>query len=198
SEEGNLFSSLLLRPECSLKEATNLSFVMSLAVWDVISKITPSSLNIKCKWPNDILLNGKKIAGILLESSAQRNNGVNLIVLGVGINLTHCPEVTSYPTTSLKQENGFAVDAKEMLTSLIFFTDKWIKVWENFGFGAIRTAWLEKAYNLNGLINVNLQNNNITGIFKGLSANGGLILKPEGEPERIIYSGEIFPSHGVN
>lgn len=197
SDEGNLFASLLLRPKCNPKEASNLSFVAALGVWNTLHEILPEGSDLKCKWPNDILINGKKIGGILLESSISRNNNLDFLILGIGINLLHFPDVSGYQTTSLKHEIGIEVKLNSIQMALFNNIDKWINVWQDFGFGPIRSAWLEKAYNINQHIKVNLGEETFEGTFKGLSSDGGLIVETDDGLERVIFSGEVFPSLGA-
>ncbi|MEI7670065.1 MAG: biotin--[acetyl-CoA-carboxylase] ligase, partial [Pseudomonadota bacterium] len=94
SEEGNLFCSILLSPDTDIQSFSQLSFVASVAAIETIRSILPDEAeNINCKWPNDILMNGKKIGGILLESfetidsSKSENNKTRWVVVGIGINI---------------------------------------------------------------------------------------------------------------
>ncbi|MDD5586680.1 MAG: biotin--[acetyl-CoA-carboxylase] ligase [Alphaproteobacteria bacterium] len=103
SPKGNLYASVLLRPRCSPQETGLYSFVAALAVYDCVRAFLPQA-DIRLKWPNDVLANGKKISGVLLEAAPAENGKIEWLVIGVGINASHHPENGLYPATSLRKE----------------------------------------------------------------------------------------------
>ena len=189
----NLYFSLLLKPNKDIAFSSLLSFVgvaaMGLAIEELVEK--PATINYK--WPNDILINGKKIAGLLLESDYSQNK-TNFVIIGIGVNITASPDDTPYPASNLKNELECDINPKVLLkTFLNKFSDLY-KNWLDFGFKATRNLWLTKAFNLNKEIIVNLSNEQIKGKFKDLDDNGNLVLELENNKIRLISSGEVFDS----
>ncbi len=185
SPSGNLYFSLLLKPQKSIIISSQLSFVAAVATGLAIAEFSQNDAQINYKWPNDILVFGKKIAGILLQSDD------DFVVLGVGVNINSHPQKTNYPATNL-QDEGFVVQNKEDLLNKFLdnFADLYQK-WQNFGFEPIRNLWLKQAFNLNKEITANLANESLKGIFKDLDKNGNLILEHQ-KQTKIISSAEIF------
>ena len=91
SPGGNLYCSILLRPDCAAAKAAQLSFVAAVAVVEAVTDIAGPALEVRCKWPNDVLVGGRKISGILLESEAGAGDEVEWVVVGVGVNVAHHP-----------------------------------------------------------------------------------------------------------
>ena len=100
SPPGNLYCSLLLRPQCAPKDAGNLSFAAALAVAEALLPLLPEGIDLRFKWPNDVLLDGKKVAGILIESEVE-GGSLSFAVVGAGINVANSPPDTEFPATSL-------------------------------------------------------------------------------------------------
>lgn len=194
SPEGNLFCSLILRPQVSLSEAANLGFVAALAVMDAAARFLNGNAELRCKWPNDVLLQGRKLSGILLESKGSGEEGVEWLVLGIGINLRHYPAEADFPATSMKARLGEdAPDAAAMLEVLLDAFAFWYGLWEGQGFASIRQAWLEKAYDLGGRIRVRLGEREMTGRFCDLDAQGALVLEDQSGKRHRITAGDVFP-----
>lgn len=192
SPQGNLFASLLYALDCDLATASQLSFVTALAVRDVIADILRTNELVTCKWPNDILVGGKKISGILLETAPPSH-----VVIGIGINVIHHPEVALYPATNLTDESGLANEGGQDITTTIVFErlvhamSHWISIWQDHGFFHIRKAWRKNAHGLRQEITVRLPHEEITGRFIDLDESGALILEFEGE-RRHITAGDVF------
>jgi len=185
SPVGNLYFSLLLKPQKSIDISSQISFVAAVAMGLAIAEFAQNTAQINYKWPNDILIAGKKIAGILLQSDE------GFVVLGVGVNINSHPKNTSYPATNLQNE-GFVMKNKEDLLNKFLdnFADLYQK-WQDFGFEPIRNLWLKQAFNLNKEITANLANESLKGVFKDLDKNGNLILEYQ-KQTKIISSAEIF------
>ncbi|MGX6960608.1 MAG: biotin--[acetyl-CoA-carboxylase] ligase [Rickettsia endosymbiont of Pentastiridius leporinus] len=130
---------------------------------------------VKLKWPNDVLINGKKISGILLESVKVEED--YYLIIGIGINITHHPENIDQPTTSLSNENLPIMEPQALLETLIDNFEKYYQIWEKEGFASIRKKWLEHAYKLHGNISIKYQNEIIGGIFKDIDSTGKIILQ---------------------
>lgn len=184
SPVGNLYFSLVVKSPKSITQNGELSFVASLAMMEAISSFNLAS-DIKLKWPNDILINGYKASGILLESDGE------FVVIGIGVNLNSHPDNTTYPATDLKNEGFEALDKFKLLEKFLHNFEILYQKWCDFGFEPIRNLWIKNAFNLNKEINVNLPDKSLKGIFKDLDKNGNLVLNSDNK-NILISSGEIF------
>ena len=192
SPAGNLYCSLMIRPNCSSHEAAKLSFLIAVALYHAVRPLLPADVSVNLKWPNDVLVDGKKIAGILLESKSKSDGNLEWLVIGTGVNLKHFPEVTEgLPATSML-ENGADVDPADMLNR---YADQFLKYymeWQQNGFAPIRDEWLNYAKGIGGPVVARLPNAELSGIFKGLSTDGALILQQNDETIKEISAGEVF------
>ncbi|MBY8975339.1 biotin--[acetyl-CoA-carboxylase] ligase [Rhodobacteraceae bacterium NNCM2] len=193
---GNLAATLLDFPGGGIAEAGLRSFTASLAVADLLGQIAPSA-KVSLKWPNDVLLNGGKVAGILLESAS---DGARLdwLVTGIGINLAAAPDAASIaagtaPPTSVAGEGGRALPPEEALTLLAAALDHWDSRIRTEGFAPIRAAWLARAARLGERIEARLPARSVTGIFEDVDAAGALVLRTPTGPERIAAADVYFP-----
>lgn len=189
SSPGNLFATLLLHPEKPAAECAQLSFLAALAVSDMLAIFAPRAA-LALKWPNDVLAEGRKIAGILLESES-RAGGTTWLAVGIGINLTSFPEDTEFPAISLASLGGAPPAPKDALLDLAAAFAKWYEVWRTAGFAPIREAWLARASGLGSRIRAKLAREEITGVFQGIDDSGALLLGVNGGT-RAIAAGEVF------
>lgn len=183
--DGNLFMSFGLL--CALKDLGHLVFVVSLSLLDAIKKLAPD-LEVKLKWPNDVLVDGKKISGILLEKGEKE-----YIIVGIGVNIKvapSCSEDVIYQTTSL-QDVGISTDRLEFLKVFIESFDKNLEIWRNEGFAKIKSAWLDNAKGLDEEIVVTTEKEPKKGFFRGVDDNAVLLLETSTGIEKI-YAGDVF------
>jgi BirA family biotin operon repressor/biotin-[acetyl-CoA-carboxylase] ligase len=190
SPKGNLMSTLLLNPRAPLAECAQLSFVSAVADSDAVAHYTPEA-EVKVKWPNDVLANGRKISGILLES-ASTGAEPYFVAIGIGINLAHFPPDTEFPATSLAGLGVPAPSGIDALTQLAAHFAKWYDTWRGQGFAPVRDAWLARAANLGGRIRARLTNGETSGVFEGIDETGALLLRESPERLRTIAAGEVF------
>jgi len=198
SAKGNLFATLLFRPDKPAAECAQLSFVAALAVSDMLSRYAPGA-NIRLKWPNDVLADGRKIAGILLESESDAAGRLAWAVIGIGVNLASHPEKTEFPAISLAglglappipfDRRGGRVGAAECLDEMFA---KWYEAWQAGGFAPIREAWLARALGLGARIRVRLAREEIQGVFRDIDETGALVLGVAGGAPRKIAAGEVY------
>ena len=190
SPPGNLFASLVLRPAVPAAVAAQLSFLAALAVGAACLELAPGAA-IGFKWPNDVLLARRKVAGILLESEAKPDGRLAWLVLGVGINLVTYPVDAAFPATALSA-TGADVAPETMLTALAHHLLLWHERWQQGrGFAALREAWLAHAPGLGQALRVRLPQAELEGVFAGLDQDGALLLEtPAGA--RRIEAGEVF------
>jgi BirA family transcriptional regulator, biotin operon repressor / biotin---[acetyl-CoA-carboxylase] ligase len=194
SPPGNLYSSTLLRPQCSAATAAQLGFVAVLGVAAAIGEVAPA-ISPRCKWPNDLLASGKKVSGILLETEMVAGNRPDFVVIGVGINLVSSPRDTPYPATSLAEEGAARIAPPRMIAAFIRHFAGWLAVWREKGFGPVRDAWLSQAIGLGEPIQVRLERDTLDGRFLDLDDDGALMLGTPGGSRRIA-AGEVFPVLG--
>ena len=184
TDTGNLATTLLLRPDAPPAIVGQLSFVAALAAAEMASNFVPGAA-ITVKWPNDVLDDGKKLAGLLLEA------GPGWLAIGIGVNLASAPEGTEFPATSLAQSGIAAPSSEEALTVLAARFAHWYDAWMNEGFETIRAAWLARAGGLGAPIRARLPHETRHGVFEGIDASGALLLNEQGNV-RAIAAGEVF------
>jgi BirA family biotin operon repressor/biotin-[acetyl-CoA-carboxylase] ligase len=195
SPPGNLYLSLVLRPPGAVADGAQVGFAASLAVAEAASRVLPADAAVTCKWPNDVLVGGSKLAGLLLHSRAVAGSGtLDWLVLGIGVNLVSHPAATEYPATSLAAAGAPGVTPALFLPILAERLLAWYEAWRApAGFAALRAAWLARAHGLGGPIRVRLPSGEIEGRFAGLDAEGRLMLDgPAGRQH--IAAAEIFPA----
>jgi BirA family transcriptional regulator, biotin operon repressor / biotin---[acetyl-CoA-carboxylase] ligase len=190
SPKGNLMSTLLLDPQRPAAECAQLSFVSAIAAADTVARFAPDA-DVHVKWPNDVLAQGRKISGILLES-ASAGREPYFLAIGIGINLAHFPPDTEFPATALAALGVSPPPAREALTELAAHFAKWYDIWRAQGFSPIRDVWLSRAANLGRRIRARLTNEETSGVFEGIDESGALLLRESSDRLRIISAGEVF------
>lgn len=196
SEPGNLFVSLVMRPDVDMLAAAQLSFVAALAVADAVQPL-PGRGHVTLKWPNDVLIDGAKVSGILLEGSSA--GGVtDGVVIGIGINIASHPPDTPYPATHLSAHRGpDDDDVDSVLERLIGAFEAHYTVWLNNGFEPIRTAWLDRAHRLGEDLDIRTDKETLRGTFVDLDPSGALVLQPSDGTRHLITAGDVFfPEYG--
>lgn len=189
---GNLTFSLVLRPEKPVAEAAQLGFAAALALYDAFGSTIPPGHQAHCKWPNDVLLNGSKVAGILMETSgAAGETSAEWIVLGVGVNIVWSPDDTEFPATCLRAEGIEGVDAQVLLESFARHFLQWATRWLDDGFAPLRKNWLWRAYAKGETIRARVGSQDITGVFDDIDETGALRLSTTAGA-RTIAAGDVF------
>jgi len=191
SPTGNLAATLFLRPGKPAAECAQLSFAAALAVGDALTALA-MGIDVKLKWPNDVLANGRKIAGILLESASAGGEKPTWLAIGIGVNLQRFPEETEFPATSLAALGVKAPSTEDALTALAAAFAKWYDTWSGRGFSEIHDAWLARAAGLGTRIRARLQNEELSGVFEGIDIHGALILRTDVAHVRVIAAGDVF------
>lgn len=194
SDSGNLFTSLLLLTQKSPAEAAQLTFAASLAVADLLDRYVPPAL-VTIKWPNDVLLDGRKTSGILIESGPAPSGGLWLAI-GIGVNLSQTPGETERPATCIAEHLAHGVvsapSVDEAAKALAETFGVWLERWTTLGFQPILDAWIARTPGLHGPCTARLTNETLTGVADGVEADGSLRLKlPDGRL-RVISAGDVF------
>ncbi len=185
SEPGNLYASTLARKRRGDGPQQQLSFVAALALADAFDKyVKPGRITLK--WPNDVLLDDRKCAGILLEGHGDAT------VIGFGANLAHHPDFVDRPATSLQAAGIVPPSAAEFLEPLRSSFAALRDLWRDAGFEPIRRAWLARASGVGAPIEARLGTETLTGIFEGLAKDGALELRLSDGALRPIHAGEVF------
>jgi BirA family biotin operon repressor/biotin-[acetyl-CoA-carboxylase] ligase len=194
SPPGNLYLSLVLRPECPPGRAAELGFVAAVALGAALGGLIQPLIPLTYKWPNDVLLGGRKVAGILLEaeSGPAGAEALDWLILGLGVNVASFPPDTEFPATSLKSEGETEVTVEMLLENFSRYFLEWANTWLDEGFGAVRQAWLARAKGVGTEIGVRLPNATLRGTFRDLDADGALLLAQTGGAVRRITAGDVF------
>lgn len=196
SPAGGLYCSFLLRPPCELRQAPEVGFVTAVAVADAVIALLGTDERVGCKWPNDILVGGRKVAGILVESAALANNTLDWVVAGIGINLGKRPaaDMVMYPATCLADEGATAVSPEMALAVLAAAMATWLERWQTVGFAPVRQAWLRRAHRQGERLVVRGGAADLEGEFIDLDANGALVLQTQ-QGRRVVTAGDCFPEN---
>ena len=170
---GNFAASLLMHSSNDMQALAQRSFVAALALFDTLEGFGAGDITLK--WPNDVLVRGQKIAGIL------RANASGAIIIGIGVNLAKAPDIAklepnALPPIALSKVIGSHVDPADFLTALAINFDRYEYLMRDFGFAPIRKAWLQKAAKLGQIIHARLPNRVETGTFETIDQAGALVL----------------------
>ncbi|MBC8020447.1 MAG: biotin--[acetyl-CoA-carboxylase] ligase [Methyloceanibacter sp.] len=194
SRPGNLFASLLIGINCPGRIAGQLALVAGIVAYDTIAKLIAyeGRSELLLKWPNDILLSGEKLAGMLLENVGSPVENRSMVIIGTGINLASHPEDLPQPAVSLGAY-GMTVTPAEALEVLAATTHAWLARWaEGSCFPTIRRAWLDRAGPAGRPLRAKIDGEETDGVYGGLDADGALrLLTPDGAEHRIA-AGDVF------
>ena len=187
SPMGNLYMSVLLRPGCESVDAGQLAFVAALAVARAVEDVLDPQYQLTLKWPNDVLIDGRKCSGLLLESDI-RDGELAWVALGMGINILSCPD----GAVALQDVSGKGqIPIHPFRDTVLHHLADVYDLWTEMGFAPIRQEWLSKAHGLDKEIKVTIPGRENTGIFKTIDETGALILMTD-KGETKIYAGDVF------
>jgi BirA family biotin operon repressor/biotin-[acetyl-CoA-carboxylase] ligase len=157
-----------------------------MAIGDVAQALLPPGARVQHKWPNDLLINGSKAGGILLEAQP------GFVVLGIGVNIASHPADTPYPAIDLVTAGAVPITPQVLLERLLTAFAPLYQSWERAGFAALLPAWRRRAAGLGEAIEVRLERETLTGIFRDLEADGTLRLGLSDGTERRIAAGDVY------
>lgn len=188
---GNLNLSLLLRPGGSVAAAGQWALLAGVAVADALAPYAGEPGALQLKWPNDLLLRGGKLAGILIDA-ADVSGRIDWIVLGIGVNVAHRPALPDRPTACLA-EAGATPAPEPLARAILASLARWRGTAAVAGFAAVRAAWSARAQPLGTPLSIVSGSRRFEGRFAGLADDGALLLETE-EGTRALQTGEIlFP-----
>jgi BirA family transcriptional regulator, biotin operon repressor / biotin---[acetyl-CoA-carboxylase] ligase len=193
SEPGNLYATLLLIDACSVRRAPELSFVAALALHDAVVEAAPElAARLSLKWPNDLLADRAKLAGVLAEGENLASGSFSS-VLGFGLNCAHHPDGTAYITTDLRTL-GFPVTPHKVLQALSGSMIVRLEQWDRgSGFAAIRRDWLARAGGIGEPIRVRTAQAQVEGVFSTLDPMGRIVLAASDGSTHVIGAGDVLP-----
>jgi len=187
SRAGNLHLSVLLRPNEPLRHAPQWGLLAAVALADAVAATVPDEGAIALKWPNDLLLNGAKAAGILAEASADDRGGIAWLCLGIGVNLAHAPHIEGRSTACLADTGAAAPTPEAFAEMLLAALDARRTQRLTEGFAPIRAAWLARGPAPDTHLALT---NGIAGRFAGLAEDGSLLIATGGRVHALA-SGEV-------
>jgi BirA family biotin operon repressor/biotin-[acetyl-CoA-carboxylase] ligase len=187
---------LLLKPKVEAIKASQISFVTAVALGEALNSLVmgQTESKVQYKWPNDIFLNGKKIGGILLESSnSSFKNASEWLVVGLGVNINYSPELaTRYQATDLIKESVTSCTVDRLVDLFMKSFQDWRNKWQEQGFKAIRDAWLQNSFEQGSVITAIVGKERMSGVFEDLTNDGYIKLALAGGQVCYVSAGEIF------
>lgn len=191
TQRGNLAATLLTLTDRPPAEAAQLSFVAALAACDLADTCLGPGVA-RLKWPNDVLVQGRKAVGILVESGTRADGGL-WIAVGIGVNLAYAPEDVERPASAFADHmTGPPPSPHDALEVLATSFDRWRKAWTTEGFGPIAAGWTARATGLGQRCEARLPNRTVSGIAEGLDSDGALRLRLDGGALERITAGDVF------
>lgn len=189
SPMGNLHMSVLMRPLCTADLAGQISFVVGLAVSAAIDEFMAEGHKKTLKWPNDVMIDGKKCAGILLESELSPKGLVGHLAIGIGVNVLSAPE----GRVCVKEVAGdVRLAVHPFRDRVLHYLDLYYLAWKAEGFAPIRKSWLAQAHGVGHKLTARLPQREEKGIFRDIDDAGGLILEVSEDKKIVIRAGEIY------
>ena len=192
---GNVAATLLFSPTCPLARLPELSLIAGVAAGSAITDALPTDITarVELKWPNDVLIDGAKTVGILIESG--NYGGATVAAVGIGINVASAPAVTDRAVTCLAA-HGCTMKADDVLRLLAKQMAHWLAVWHNGnGFDAIRAAWSARAVPVGRALEIKTNDGPVAGTFAGLDHDGALLIDLPSEGRRRFTYGDVSVLH---
>lgn len=190
SPPGNLYLSVVLQPAVAPERLGEIGFVAVIAVAEAIAEQVATPGLVRLKWPNDLLLDGGKVAGILMETESSAA-GVDWVVLGVGINLVTAPTGLPYRAVAVGEFAPVPESATMAAAVLRRLAALW-PAWIEDGFGPLRAAWLARGHRPGDRLAVRQGDGHIEGSFIDLDGDGALVIATSAGTTRIM-AGDVFP-----
>lgn len=191
SPHGNLYCALVLRLEEPAAVAVQVNYVAAVSLAAAIAGLVSPMVELRYRWPNDILLYDAKVAGILLDAPTRQLDYYDWLVLGVGVNVTSHPNLDA-PATSLHTDGFSQASATELLEDFSRYFLSWINRWADEGFAPIRKAWMQRANGIGQPLALQLEAETLKGRFAELDDDGALVMELPDAGIRRISVAEFF------
>ena len=189
--QGNLAATHFFTTDLSPGDIAQHAFIAALAVADLAAHYAPASA-VSVKWPNDVLITGRKTAGILIESSG-RPGGGHWVAIGIGVNLSRPPADATFPATAFSEHmTAPPPSPSEALETLSAVFERWRLLWRRAGFPPIVEAWTKRAHGLGEACTARLPNETVEGVAEGIDGDGALRLRVSTGQVRRITAGDVF------
>lgn len=191
TEKGNLAATLLMTTDAAPAEAAQISFIAALAAAELADACLGPDVA-RLKWPNDVLVHGRKAVGILVESGA-RPDGRLWLAVGIGVNLAHAPDDVERPATAFAEH--MSTKPPEPLAALDVLASRfeaWRRTWAAQGFGPVARAWTARAMGLGERCEARLPTRTLSGVAEGLDPDGALRLRMDDGTLERITAGDVF------
>jgi BirA family biotin operon repressor/biotin-[acetyl-CoA-carboxylase] ligase len=189
SPEGNLYLSLLIRPDAPAREAPAWALLAAVALAEALAPALLDPAALRLKWPNDLLLGGAKLAGVLCESAATQDGRIDWLVIGLGANLAVAPPVEGRAVACLADHAS--PPAPEVVAARVLHAvEGWRARLRAEGLDPLRTAWMARGPEPGSLLTLRIGQGQTTGRYRGLDLDGALLLETEGRTRRFA-SGEL-------
>jgi len=186
SPPGNLYMTVIVRPDLAPRRAGEASLVAGVAVAEALTGLGVSAVGLK--WPNDVLAEGGKIAGILPEALIE-DGALRAVLLGIGVNIASKPDLPDRATSRLERFEGQVDQVRDGILGAL---DQWIGEWGRpDGFAAVRDRWLRLGPNPEAEVSVKLPDRVLAGRYRGVDADGALLLAIDGRQQRVV-AGEVI------
>ncbi len=186
SPPGNLYTSTLIRCGAADPPAPSLALLAGVALHEALRVFAPD-LPLRLKWPNDLLIDGRKCAGVLLERID------DAVVIGFGVNLKYHPEDIDKLATSLAHSDVIPPEPSALVEVLAEALARWIGIWRGQGLGPVISNWMASAHPVGTALSANLgDGQRVDGLFQGLDPSGALMLRLADGTVRVIHAGDVF------
>ena len=188
SPPGNLYLTLAIPVDQPPETVAQFSFLAGLALYDAVRQaLAPASPTLTLKWPNDVLLDGAKVAGILLELTSD----ADWVLIGTGVNIASAPDGMPYAVAHLNALDS-ALHPQTLLEHYVAALDGWRGLWLADGFAPVRRIWLDRAAGLGQPVSVALPGGVEKGVFTGLDETGALLLERPGGRVTTVHAGDVI------
>lgn len=182
SPVGNLYFSLLLRPGGPARDAGKWALLAALVMAEGLAPFSANPAELRLKWPNDVLLGEAKLAGVLCESAATPDGGLDWLIMGIGANLAAPPELPDRSTAGLGP-----IPPEQVAASMLVALERLRQLWRAEGFDAVRAAWMARGPALQAPLTLR---GGRSGHYAGLAEDGSLLLASEGRVQAVT-TGEV-------
>jgi BirA family transcriptional regulator, biotin operon repressor / biotin---[acetyl-CoA-carboxylase] ligase len=187
-----IYMSVILYPRVSIQELSGITLVTAVAAAEALA--AAARIRADIKWPNDLLVNNKKICGILTELHS-REDGTNIVIVGIGINVNTpkgtFPEDIANIASSVLIETGRKASRSKIVSSMIEYFDSWYGVFINGGFKIILDKWKAHSGMIGRKVRVAQEGAHTTGTVIGVDANGALVIQGDDGSSHLVYSGDV-------